>query len=407
MIEAYAKREHYNARVATVLLTGGRAPVTLELARLFHRARHRVLMAESLAWHLSRPSAAVAANYRVPPPRQDSSGFIRALAEIVRREGVDLIVPTCEEIYAVARGRDHLEAAGSGGGVHFKPTTVLAEPLEKLRGLHDKWRFAQRARALGLCVPETRRLETVQDLQVVLAKDGEWVFKPAYSRFAARTQLPPHTARSLAGVQPSPHEPWVAQAYLRGRQVCTYSLAHHGQLAAHVAYPVEFSAGQGAAVAFRAIEHAAARDWVARFVAAEDFTGQIAFDFIENASGAAAALECNPRATSGAHLLAGAPDFAQAFFGPLPQPVGALDAQPVMLAAGMLLYSLPAARSRAGLRGWAAAFARSRDVVLNRRDPLPGLLQLLSLIPFATWSLRHHMSLLAASTYDIEWNGEP
>ena len=37
-----------------------RAPATLELARVFRRAGHRVVMAESLPWHLSRPSRAVA-----------------------------------------------------------------------------------------------------------------------------------------------------------------------------------------------------------------------------------------------------------------------------------------------------------------------------------------------------------
>ncbi len=88
--------------------------MTLELARLFARAGHRVLMAESLPWHLSRLARAVAANFRVPPPRQDPAGFTRALAEIARREGVDLLVPTCEEIYTVARGRAELEAAGAG-----------------------------------------------------------------------------------------------------------------------------------------------------------------------------------------------------------------------------------------------------------------------------------------------------
>ncbi len=381
--------------------------MTLELARLFWRAGLRVLMAESLAWHLSRPSRAVAANFRVPPPRQDPGGFSRALAEIARREGVDLIIPTCEEIYAVARGRAELEAAGAGGG---RPM-VLAEPLEKLRGLHDKGLFAQRALALGLCVPETRRLESTADLQAALAGGGEWVLKPVFSRFAARTRLPPHSAAALeAGrVRPSPSEPWVAQAYVRGRQVCTYSVAHHGQLAAHVAYPVEFSAGQGAAVAFRAIEHPAAQAWVTRFVTAEDFSGQIAFDFIEDAAGRVAALECNPRATSGAHLLAGNPDFARAFFGPLPQLVdgAGVASRPAMLAAGMLLYALPATRSWAGLRRWAEAFARSRDVVANGRDPLPGLLQGLSLVPFAAWAVRRHISLIEASTYDIEWNGEP
>jgi len=380
------------------LLTGGRAPATLELARLFHAAGHRVLMAESLAWHLSRPSRAVAASYRVPAPRTEPAGFIRALAEIVRRECVDLLLPTCEEIYTVAAGRDELAAAGAG--------LVLAEPLEKLRGLHDKWLFAQRARGLGLCVPDTRCLESADDLRAALAEGDELVLKPAYSRFAARTLLPPHRAAALARLRPSPRERWVAQTYLRGRQVCTYSVAHHGRLAAHATYPVEWTAGQGSAVSLRAIEHAAARAWVERFVAAESFTGQIAFDFVETGPGRVAALECNPRATSGVHLLAGEPGFAAAFFGPGPRVVTPGAARPAMLAAGMLLYSLPAVRSRAALRGWAATFARSRDVVFSPRDPLPALLQLFSLAPFAATSLRHGLSLLQASTYDIEWNGE-
>ncbi len=61
--------------MATALLTGGRAPATLELAHALRRSGHRVVMAESL----------------VPPPRPDPAVFVRALAGIVRRERVDLL----------------------------------------------------------------------------------------------------------------------------------------------------------------------------------------------------------------------------------------------------------------------------------------------------------------------------
>ena len=66
------------------------------------------------------------------------------------------------------------------------------------------------------------------------------------------------------------------------------------------------------------MEHAAARAWVETFVAREGYTGQIAFDFIETEAGVMYALECNPRATSGVHLLAAHPEFAAAFFTPPP-----------------------------------------------------------------------------------------
>lgn len=51
-----------------ILITGGRAPVALELARLFKAAGHRVYAAESAKYHLCRVSSAVEASFRVPSP---------------------------------------------------------------------------------------------------------------------------------------------------------------------------------------------------------------------------------------------------------------------------------------------------------------------------------------------------
>ena len=379
----------------SLLLTGGRAPAALELARVFHRAGHTVFLAESVPWPLARPSRAVRRTFRVPAPNQDPAGFVRALLAVIRAERIDLLVPTCEELFFVAQGRAALAAA----------CQVLAEPLETLRPLHDKWLFAQRAQAHGLLVPETRRVQSAAELRAALREPGEWVLKPAYSRFAARTLLPPHRARALAQVAPTPGAPWVVQRLVRGRQVCTYSLAHHGRLLAHTAYPAAFTAGQGAAIVFEHIDHPAARAWVERFVSAEAFSGQIAFDFIETEAGALYALECNPRATSGVHLLARHADFAAAFFTPPAATLTPPPGRPAMLAAAMWLYALPAVRSWPQLRAWAQTMLTARDVIFDWRDPLPALLQGLGVAHFLAWSRRHHISALEASTYDIEWNG--
>jgi len=232
------------------------------------------------------------------------------------------------------------------------------------------------------------------------------VLKPVYSRFAARTLVPPYAARALAAVRPTPAAPWVAQRYVRGRGLCTYSVAHGGRLAAHAAYPVTFSAGQGAAIHFRAEAHAGALAGVAAFVAAEQFTGQIAFDFIEDAEGKLWALECNPRLTSGVHLLAAHPDFAAALWGCGPALVTPPPGPPAMLGAAMLLYGLPGVRSGADWRRWINTMRTSRDVVSRRGDPWPTLMQAASLAEFAARSWRLGLSPLAASTEDIEWNGD-
>ena len=52
--------------MSNILLTGGRAPATLELARAFHRAGHTVFMAESLRGHLSQPSNAITKQFCCP-----------------------------------------------------------------------------------------------------------------------------------------------------------------------------------------------------------------------------------------------------------------------------------------------------------------------------------------------------
>ncbi len=379
-----------------VALTGGRAPATLELARLLARAGHTVFVAESVRWPLTLGSRAVARSVRVPPPRHDPAGFADALAALMVRERIDLLVPTCEEVFYVARARDRLAQLGR----------VLAAPLEALQPLHSKWQFAQRAAGYGLAVPETRLLTSDAELHTALAAPGAWVLKPVYSRFAARTVLPPHTARALSAVRPTPQAPWVAQRYVRGRAVCTYSVAHGGQLAAHAAYPVTFSAGQGAAIHFQAEAHAGALAWVAAFVAREGFTGQIAFDFIEDADGKLWCLECNPRLTSGVHLLAAHPAFAATLWGCGPALVTPPPGPPAMLGAAMWLYGLPQALKESGLRRWLTAMRTSRDVIAQRGDPAARLRQWASLAEFMARGVRLGLAPLAASTEDIEWNGD-
>ena len=255
-------------------------------------------------------------------------------------------------------------------------------------------------------MPRTTLIASESDLLAAIDSNETLVLKPVYSRFAAKTVFLPGRRGPTPAITPTPQTRWVAQQFIRGRQSCTYSVVHGGRIAAHTAYPVEFTAGQGAAVLFRHVDHAPSLAWVKKFVEAERFTGQIAFDFIETSSGELYALECNPRATSGVHLLASNPQFPEAFWDSESELVAPTGDESSMLAAAMVLYALPAVRSWAGLKQWAAAFATSRDVIFASDDPLPAFSQLASVGYFLWRGLTNGVTALEASTLDIEWNGE-
>lgn len=372
-----------------ILLTGGRAPATLELARAFRRAGHTVFMAESTRGHLSEPSNSLTKNFLVPPSRQETENFLDALEKIVHENKIDLVIPTCEEVFYVAMGRDRFPA--------------FVEPLDKLRQLHSKWDFIQLAQWLGLPVPETMVIETEADLSSAFERWPRLVLKPVYSRFSSRSLIQPTYQQAEAVI--SFDSCWVAQEFIPGKQVCIYSVCHRGHVAAHTAYRSDLTAGQGATILFRHVNHAASFDWVTKFVAANEFTGQIAFDFIETAGGKIFAIECNPRTTSGVHLLARDPKFPETFLNPAASYIIPADDFSVQLWIGMLVYGLPSALKKKEFKKWWQAFKSSKDVIFRRDDPIPAFLQFRSILSYLQLARREKISLLEASTFDIEWNG--
>jgi len=380
--------------MANILLTGGRAPVALELARVFHRAGHTVFMAESLRGHLSQPSAVVKANFLVPAPRQEGNAFILALKKIIGENKIDLLIPICEEIFHIAMRRDEL------------PCTVFAEPIQKLNGLHNKWEFIVNAAGCGLSVPETMLIKSTENLLNAYANWREIVLKPVYSRFASRTLILPQLREVSSTLTFHSNAAWIAQGYIKGTDICTYTICHNGRMTAHTAYPSTFTAGRGATIVFQPIDHPAIFNWVRTFVARNHFTGQIAFDFIQTPDGQIFPLECNPRATSGAHLLASHPRFVEAFINPLMDCITPIDNSSHMLSTAMLAYGLPTAIADGTLGAWLQTFLHSDDVIWDSKDPLPFLLQFRSLLSYLKLAREKGISPLEASTFDIEWNGE-
>jgi predicted ATP-grasp superfamily ATP-dependent carboligase len=377
-----------------VLLTGARAPFTLGLARHLNDHGHRVVAADSMKYPITRFSRAAAAFYFIPRPAFAYEAFMQALVEIAQRERIEVLIPTCEEIFYIAHGREALAP--------WCP--VFADTLEKLLTLHNKWTFNQEAQRLGLPVPRTWLLQSPED--AVAAFERGLVFKPAYSRFAAYLVMCPEEKEEVAKLPISPTCPWVAQRFVPGREVCTYSVAHAGALTAHVAYTSLLQRGPGPSIASEVIDHPACLAWVERFVQGTRFTGQIAFDFIEEPDGRVQAIECNPRATSGTLLFDATEDLPGAFFNAdspvrFAQPGRRIRGAGLMIKAGIASLTSPTA-----FRAWWRAFKSSRDIYLRRDDPLPSLAEGFTNGAWIYRSLKYKLSVEAATTFDIEWNAE-
>lgn len=345
----------------TVLLTGTRSPATLDLARRLWREGVRVIGADSMRFPLGRFSRAFAAHHRVPSPRFRRTDFDRAILRIVEMERVEWLWPTCEEIFHLAALHETLKGR----------TRLLFEPLSVLEPLHHKLAFARLA---GPIAPDSWLPEEAP-------RGRSLVWKPIYSRFGARTRFgepPPSTAG------------WMAQEFVDGEEFSSWAFCQDGEVRVLVFYSCPVRLGRGAGCAFTPGWDGEAASFVSEFVRARSFTGSIAFDFIRSLQGSLRVIECNPRLTSGIHVLSTEVRISGLFesCAPLPPPM-----RPSLLR-GPSFFVRPR-----------QAFA-APDVIFFREDPGPVLGQVPAFVECAATAFCHRLSLPAAATLDIEYNGD-
>ena len=91
-----------------ILITGARAPAALDLARRCRAAGHTVFMADSLRFGMAMFSRVVAGRKLLPSPVEKPDQFVDALRSMIDAHHIELIVPTCEEVFFLSLYRDLL-----------------------------------------------------------------------------------------------------------------------------------------------------------------------------------------------------------------------------------------------------------------------------------------------------------
>lgn len=378
-----------NTFMVTVLLTLGRLPKALALARACRAAGCRVLIADPFRWHVCRPSRDVAKSFRVTAPNTSRQRYLDELAQIVREESVDIVLPVSEEALHVAE----LPGLLPEGVQQWSCNAVL------LARLHDKYSFVNYARDLGLAVPETHLANTSEAKRLAAAR--AFVEKPIHScsgiglRFGDAGE--PLHCEDAGGV---------VQERLEGELISSLALVHDGRILGSVFYRGRVFAGT-VAICFERVDDAGScRQWVENFVERCDYSGLLAFDFIVGSDDVARAIECNPRATSGVH-----------FFDPASLGRALVDparCDHVSFTPGVRYqwaYSTLTETYAAILkpREFARRFRemlRARDVVWSASDPLPFLLMTPMSWEILWPAMTSKQTLGEATQRDIAWFGD-
>ncbi|MFK7859829.1 MAG: ATP-grasp domain-containing protein [Granulosicoccus sp.] len=376
-----------NRESRTVLLTLGRLPVALELARALHSVGWRVLVADPYAWHLCRLSNTVHGSFKVTAPAADEQRYLQELEKIIADEQVSLVIPVSEETLFVSTLKTRVHDS----------VEVLCMHQDSLLQLHDKYRFARFAKELGLSVPVTVLADDIPAREALMSRP--FVVKPRLSCSGTGVRF------GVAGdafASSENNDRHIVQQRLSGEACCSFSIAAAGITLTSVCYRSLLEAGS-VSICF---EQMPVPEGITRFidtvVRETRYTGMIAFDFIENDKGIWCAIECNPRSTSGIHFInhknltsslidkvACVPDHLtgrrQEFWSCLKQVQGALFKRQI------------------NRPGWKNLF-RTRDITLQRSDLKPFVLMTFIMAPQLFRSLRSGIPLSEVLMSDVGWH---
>lgn len=374
-----------------ILLTGARAPATLHLARILKEAGHTVFVADSIGFHLCKHSTAIKKSFLIPSPVSNLEGFKASLLTIVKNEKLDLIIPTCEEIFHISRIKDS-----------FPTGLLFVTDIETLRTLHSKYDFIQ---SLGgyqhlISIPKTKLLSKKEDLNLMSGDivSKKIVFKPTFSRFGSNVLISDPKKIDL-NLDFDRNQEWIAQDFIEGNQVCSYSVVKDGILQAYSCYQTDFSYGLGATVLFEPHFNRIIQDFVSSYVKNINFTGQISFDFIVTKNGDVYPIECNPRLTSGICLFDKTSGVDKSFFEDLDSVL--IGTNSSMLAIPTLISIIKDKRF-AEMDRWKSSY----DVIYKPTDSKPAYYQFYMYVKFFLLAKKHKISVSEATTMDIEWGGK-
>lgn len=354
-----------------ILLTGGKMTKSLQLARSFHRAGHRVFMVETHKYWLSghQFSNAVSNFFTVPAPEKDAEGYCQGLLDIVKREKIDVFIPVSSPVASYYDSLAKPILSPHCEVFHFDP--------EMTKTLDDKFSLCEQARILGLTAPKAFFINSPEEiLNFDFAKEqNPYILKSIVYDSVTRldmTKLPFTGMEDYVKNLPiSKERPWVMQEFIKGQEYCTHSTVRDGEIRLHCC-----SKSSPFQVNYEQVDNPEILQWVQKFVRDLNLTGQISFDFIQTEDGKVYPIECNPRTHTAITMFYNHPGLADAYLkiGENQPHIEPLSTSKPTYWLYHELWRLTGIRSFNDLKNWLNKLIEGTDAILKKDDPLPFLM---------------------------------
>ncbi|MCG3677654.1 ATP-grasp domain-containing protein [Aliarcobacter butzleri] len=363
-----------------ILITCPRAPISIEWIKIAKQSACEVILVDSLDYPISIFYDKKIPYVKVASPRLDFESYKKEMEKLFLE--VDIIIPNCEDIFFLSKIKDETNSKA----LFFMP------PNELLFELHNKSVFHKYLNS-HIKIPKT----TVVKKKDEIKEDLNTILKPVFSRFG-RSVIRGVTKQKIKDIDISEDYPWVQQEYINGTALCNYAICQDGVVISHVIYKPKYLLNQAASTYFEYYEDKRLDNFIKEFAQNTNYTGQVAFDFIDDGKDIYI-LECNPRATSGLHLISTAikidknRDFKQV--SKIPK---------VSYRVGVSLFILFGIQSllKGEFKTLLNDHKKAKDVLVG----LPFYAQFISFYEMIKRTFIYKKPLTNASTFDIEYDGE-
>ncbi len=272
-----------------VLVPEGSSTSAREAITILGLSGHHVEICDPSPWCLARFSRFVRRFHRCPGLRDDPTGFLAFVAQLLARERFDVLLPTHEQGFLLARARPQLEGR----------TGFALPAFESYRAAHSKAGFSRLLDQLKLPQPSTRIVTSAQGLRdairypsvvktsVGTASRGIWFVRNADDLEIALRDL--DAGGEFAGEV-------LAQDLITGTTEKAQSVFCRGRLIGFHAYR-QIAAGVGGGEAIKqSVSRPQVRACLEALGAHLGWHGALSVDTIMPSDGTAPLLiDCNPR----------------------------------------------------------------------------------------------------------------